>query len=133
MIAFWPAHSMWNMNVFEPPMLKTPVVWFGACVIAPSPLPTRRARLTGCPDWLMNVITEIGSSRPAAAFWSLQVAVSVPRPRKTPTACGAPGALSATSKLRLNACVCPTSATNLPGIRPLSGPDELVATSRPAA
>ena len=52
-------------------------------VSAPSPLPTRRATLTGWPDWLMNVTIEIGSSLPAAAFWSLQVAVSVPRPLMT--------------------------------------------------
>ena len=42
-------------------------------------------------------MTEIGSSLPAAPFWSLQVAVIVPRPLIARTVCGAPGALSATS------------------------------------
>ena len=98
MIAFWPAYSMWNMNVFEPPMLTDTAVWLAASVSAPSPLPTRRATLTVCPDWLMNVMTEIGSSLPAAPFWSLQVAVIEPRPLINAANCGAPGALSATSR-----------------------------------
>ena len=30
MITFWPPRSMWNVNVFEPPMLIDVAVWFGA-------------------------------------------------------------------------------------------------------
>jgi hypothetical protein len=70
---------------------------------------------------------------PAAAFWSLQVAVRMPRPLIDETVCGAPGALSATSKPLLNVWVFGTSAMNLPGSRPLSVPVRLVATSLPAA
>ena len=97
MIAFWPPYSTWNMNVSDPPMLSDEAVWLAAKEIAPAPLPTRRATLTEWPDWLRNVRTLIGSSLPAAAFWSLQVAVSVPRPLMIVRVCGAPGALSATS------------------------------------
>ena len=71
---------MWNVNVFDPPMAIDVAVWLGATESAPSPLPTRRATLTISPEALLNAIVEIGSSLPAAAFWSLQVAVSVPRP-----------------------------------------------------
>ena len=56
------------MNVFEPPIAQlTSAVWLAASASAPSPLPTRRATLTVCPDWLMNVMIEIGSSLPARA------------------------------------------------------------------
>ena len=121
---------MWNVNVFDPPMAIDVAVWLGATDSAPSPLPTRRATLTISPEALLNAIVEIGSSLPAAAFWSLQVAVSVPRPLSVETVCGAPGALSATSKTLLNTDDLGTSATNLPGRRPLSnaravGGDEL--------
>ena len=49
MIAFCERRSMWNTNVFEPPMVSDAAVWFGATASAPSPLPTRRATLTGSP------------------------------------------------------------------------------------
>jgi hypothetical protein len=100
---------------------------------APSPLPTRRATLTISPEALLNAIVEIGSSTPAPAAWSLQLAVSVPRPLSVEMACGAPGALSATSMMLLKVDVLPTSEMNLPGRRPLSAPELLVATSLPAA
>ena len=80
MIAFWERRSMWNVNVFDPPMAIDVAVWLAATDSAPSPLPTRRATLTISPEALLNAIVEIGSSLPAAVFWSLQVAVSVPRP-----------------------------------------------------
>ena len=133
MIAFCERRSMWNMNVFEPPIATEVEVWLAATLSAPSPLPTRRATLTISPDALLNEIVEIGSSLPAVLFWSLQVAVSVPRPLSVATVCGAPGALSATSKMLLNTVVFGTSAMNLPGSRPLSAPERLVATSLPAA
>ena len=50
MIAFCERRSMWNTNVFEPPTVSDAAVWFGATASAPSPLPTRRATLTGSPD-----------------------------------------------------------------------------------
>src|SRR3954451_15553960 len=124
---------MWNKKVFDPPIATDADVWLGTRASTPSPLPTRRATVIVCPEVLLKVMIEIGSSTPAALLWSLQVAVRLTRPLNEDTSCGAPGALSATSKLRLKDPLFATSATNLPGRRPLSMPLRLVATSFPAA
>ena len=99
----------------------------------PSPLPTRRAVFTNVPDALLKAIDEVGSSTPAPAAWSLHVAVRLPNALMLASVCGAPGALSLTWNAAPNVLVFGTSATNLPGRRPLSVPERFVATSLPAA
>ena len=121
------------MNVFEPRIVTGSPAPLASPPTVPSPLPTRREKLTTLPDWLTNVKSERGFSTPAAAFSSVHDVVNVPTPRTVVSAVGAIVWLSATSKRLANDDVPATSARNLPGTWPLSEPERLVATSLPAA
>ena len=93
------------------------------------------ARVDGRAGRLMNVITEIGSSLPAARVLVVarggQRAEAADRGHRLRRAGGV--VVDLRTRRRERAATSATSATNLPGSRPLSVPDRLVATSLPAA
>jgi len=119
--------------VFEPLIVSVAAACGASGATTAALTPTRCETFTVAPEALSKLSVLVGSSTPAAGAWSLQVAVSGPSAPAEPIVCGAPGALSLTLKARPKVCVRGTPARNLPGIRPLSGPAALVATSLPAA